>query len=188
MLDRFNVAPILRGHWKGLTNGQYLVHRPDLAARAILLLPLLLFGYLFWRGASLASPAALLTGAALLAGGMLSAFTHLSTLRLKITEWDGDDGVSRFSVEKDMLDETAAHLLTGSLACVLDAASLVIGMNVSLDKEGHLTGFWAALSAGISLYVLLIFVVILPRLYSAYVEINSVTGRMSGFTRGKGRR
>ncbi len=118
---------------------------------------------------------------------MLSAFTHLSTLRLKITEWDGDDGVSRFSVERDMLDETAAHLLTGSLACVLDAAALVVGMNVSLDKKGHLTGFWAALSAGISFYVLLIFVVILPRLYSAYVEINNVKGRLSGFTRGKGR-
>lgn len=187
MLDRFNVAPILRGHWKGLTNGQYLVARPDLAARAILLLPIGLFGYLLWRGASLASPAALLTGAALLAGGMLSAFTHLSTLRLKITEWDGEGGASRFSVERDMLDETAAHLLTGSLACVLDAASLVIGMNVSLDKNGQLTGFWAALSSAISLYVLLIFVVVLPRLYSAYVEINRVAGRLSGFTRGKSR-
>ncbi|WP_447038277.1 hypothetical protein [Streptomyces sp. DSM 118878] len=188
MLDRFNVAPILRGHWKGLSNGQYLTHRPDLSARAVLLLPVVLFGFMIYRGAGLATPAALLTGAALLAGGMLSAFTHLSTLRLKITEWDGDERVSRFSTERDMLDETAAHLLTGSLACIIDAASLVVGMNVGLDKNGHLTGFWAALSAGISLYVLLLFIVVLPRLYSAYVEINAVAGRLSGFTRTKKRR
>ncbi|MFE3552579.1 hypothetical protein ACFXN2_28370 [Streptomyces kronopolitis] len=187
MLDRFNVTPILRGHWKGLTNGQYLVYRPDFTARAIFLTPLALFGYLLWSGASLKSPAALLTGAALLAGGMLSAFTHLSTLRLKITEWDEGGSAGRFQMERDMLDETAAHLLTGSLACVLDAASLVIGMNASLDKQGHLTGFWAALSAAISSYVLLIFVVILPRLYSAYVEINGVAKNLSGFTRGKAR-
>ncbi|MFD5014620.1 hypothetical protein [Streptomyces chartreusis] len=185
MLDRFNVAPILRGHWKGLTNGKYLVPRADIFARVVLSLPFGLFLYLFIHGATLASPGALLTGAALLAGGMLSAFTHLSTLRLKITEWDDGDKVSQFKVEKEMLDETAAHLLTGSLACVLDAAALVIGMNVSLDKKGHLTGFWAALSAGISFYVLLIFIVILPRLYSAYVDINGVSGRLSGFTHGK---
>ncbi|MET9928623.1 MULTISPECIES: hypothetical protein [unclassified Streptomyces] len=187
MLDRFNVAPIFRGHWKGLTNGQYLSYRPDVLARLIMLLPIALFVFLLIRGATLSAPSALLTGAALLAGGMLSAFTHLSTLRLKITEWDGESGESRFGAEREMLDETAAHLLAGSLACILDAASLVVGMNLGLDSKGRLVGFWAAVSSGISFYVLLIFILILPRLYSAYVEINGVIGRLSGFTQGKGR-
>ncbi|MFJ8801001.1 hypothetical protein [Streptomyces sp. NPDC102487] len=129
----------------------------------------------------LSTPGALLTGVALLAGGMLSAFTHLSTLRLKLKEWSGASEVSRYEVEKGMLDETAAHLLTGSLLCVLDAASLVIGMNVSVTKDGHLFGFWAALAAAISSYVLIIFIFLIPRLYSAYVEMNDVSPDLNGF-------
>jgi hypothetical protein len=156
-------------------------------ARAALLVPLAVFLVMFFKDGKLASPAALLTGVSLLAGGMLSSFTHLSTLRLKITEWDGAGGPSRFEVEREMLDETAAHLLTGSLFCAFDAASLVIGMNFSLTKTGHLYGFWAALSAGVSSYILLIFVFVIPRLYSAYVEINGVGRDLSGFAKTKNR-
>ncbi|TCR15414.1 hypothetical protein EV578_117110 [Streptomyces sp. BK205] len=87
-----------------------------------------------------------------------------------------------------MLDETAAHLLTGSLLCAFDVASLVVGMNVSVTKEGHLFGFWAALSAAISSYVLVIFVLLVPRLYSAYVEINDVSPELNGFVSGPRKR
>ncbi|MFJ3136786.1 hypothetical protein ACIPK5_12805 [Streptomyces sp. NPDC086843] len=93
----------------------------------------------------------------------------------------GSSEASRYEVEKGMLDETAAHLLTGSLLCALDAASLVIGMNVSVTRAGHLYGFWAALAAAISSYVLIIFVLLVPRLYSAYVEMNDVHPDLNGF-------
>ncbi|MFF5473169.1 hypothetical protein [Streptomyces achromogenes] len=181
MFSRFNFIPVLRGHWKGLTDGRYTPPRPDVAARLSLGVPILVFLLMWLRGGHLSTPGALLTGVALLAGGMLSAFTHLSTLRLKVKEWVGFSDVSRYEVEKGMLDETAAHLLTGSLLCALDAATLVVGMNVSVTKDGHLYGFWAAVAAAISSYVLIIFIFLVPRLYSAYVEINDVSPELSGF-------
>lgn len=185
MSSRFDIRPVLRGHWKSLTNGQYLSYRPDWSARLILLLPVVLFIVMWVFGGQLAAPTPILTAASLLAGGMLSSFTHLSTLRLKLTEWSDVEGQDRFAVEKEMLDESAAHLLTGVLLCVCDAASLVIGMNVSTSKSGHLVGFWAALSAGISSYVLLIFIIMIPRLYAAWVEINGVIDRLSGLTKSR---
>lgn len=181
MFSRFNFIPVLRGHWKGLTDGRITPPKPDVLARLALLIPLTVFLLMQLRNGHLATPGALMTGVALLAGGMLSAFTHLSTLRIKVKEWVGTSEASRYEVEKGMLDETAAHLLTGSLLCAFDVASLVIGMNVSVTKEGHLYGFWAALSAAISSYVLVIFVFIVPRLYSAYVEINDVSPDLDGF-------
>ncbi|MFB7862231.1 hypothetical protein [Streptomyces sp. NPDC056069] len=188
MSERFNVLPVLRGHWKGLTDGRYRERRADVIARLSLLLPLTIFGLMLWRGGHLAAPAALLTGVALMAGGMLSAFTHLSTLRLKITDWDKPGTASRFEVERDMLDETAAHLLTGSLLCALNAAVLVIGMNVGVTKTGQLCGFWAAMAAALSSYVLIVFIFVIPRLYSAYVQMNNVSGALSGFDRSKNKR
>lgn len=181
MFSRFNFIPVLRGHWKGLTDGRYTPPRPDVVARLSLLVPVAVFVLMLLKGGRLSTPGALLTGVALLAGGMLSAFTHLSTLRLKVKEWVGSSEASRYEVEKGMLDETAAHLLTGSLLCALDAASLVIGMNVSVTRAGHLYGFWAALAAAISSYVLIIFVLLVPRLYSAYVEMNDVHPDLNGF-------
>lgn len=181
MFSRFNFIPVLRGHWKGLTDGRYTPPRPDVIARLALLVPIAIFVFMWHRGGRLATPAALLTGISLLAGGMLSAFTHLSTLRLKIKEWVGNSEASRYEVEKGMLDETAAHLLTGSLLCALDAASLVIGMNVSVTKDGHVYGFWAALAAAISSYILIIFILLVPRLYSAYVGMNDVSPDLDGF-------
>ncbi|MEC4573641.1 hypothetical protein [Streptomyces virginiae] len=185
MLDRFNVMPVFRGHWKGLTDGRYSTRRADVAARLSLLIPACVFVLMALRGGRLAAPAALIAGVSLLAGGMLSAFTHLSTLRLKITEWDNAGGASRFEVEKGMLDETAAHLLTASLLCALDAATLVIGMNFGVTSTGQLSGFWAALAAALSSYVLLVFIFVIPRLYSAYVEINNVAPDLNGFDRRK---
>ncbi|KND26018.1 hypothetical protein IQ63_37875 [Streptomyces acidiscabies] len=181
MFSRFNFIPVLRGHWKGLTDGRYAPPRPDVLARLALLIPAIVFLLMWLKKGNLSTPSALLTGIALLAGGMLSAFTHLSTLRLKLKEWVDASEASRYEVEKGMLDETAAHLLTGSLLCAFDVASLVIGMNVSMTKEGHLYGFWAALSAAISSYVLVIFTLLVPRLYSAYVEINDVSPDLNGF-------
>ncbi|WP_091101164.1 hypothetical protein [Micromonospora citrea] len=186
MLSRFNIVPVLRGHWKGLSDGRYRTYRPDWVARCILAAPVGVFVLMLWSGTGLAAPTPLLTAVALLAGGMLSTFTHLSTLRLKLTEWlekfdDGED--ARFVVERESLDETAAHLLAGSLVCAIDAAVLVVGMNVSTSDRGALEGIWAALGGGLSSYILLVFIMVMPRMYSAYVEINSVSTKLSGFSK-----
>lgn len=186
-LSRFNIMPVLRGHWKGLTDRRYVPRRADILARLSLLLPVAVFFLMWRRDGQLAAPAPLLTGVALLMGGMLSAFTHLSVLRLKVTEWSSSGGDSRWEVERGMLDETAAHLLAGALLCAFDAAVLAVGMNVSVTKSGHLCGFWAAAAAALSSYILLIFIFIVPRLYSAYVDLNGVSAELNGFNRGRKR-
>ncbi|MFF3154797.1 hypothetical protein [Streptomyces sp. NPDC057910] len=149
----------------------------------MLVLPASAAVFMFLRDGELAAPAPLLTGVSLLAGGMLSAFTHLSTLRLKITDINATEGADRFVAERGMLDETAAHLLTGSLFCVLNAAVIVLGMNVSVSVQGHLTGALAAAAAGFSIYIVLLFIAVLPRLYFAYVEMNNVSVALNGFDR-----
>lgn len=147
------------------------------------LLPLALFAYMLFSGGRLAAPTPILTAVSLMAGGMLSAFTHLSTLRLKITEWlDSPHAeADRFRDEREMLDESAAHLLAGSVSCVITAATLVLGMNLATDGKGALVGFWAASASAASSYVGLMFIMTVPRLYSAYVRINSVSSKLSGF-------
>lgn len=191
MFGRLNFIPILRGHWKGLTDARSRLggierqsSRPDRPMRILMLvLPAGIGVFMFLRGGELAAPAPLLTGISLLAGGMLSAFTHLSTLRLKITDINANESADRFAAERGMLDETAAHLLTGSLFCALNAAVLVLGMNVGVSAKGHLTGALAAVATGFSIYIVLLFIAVLPRLYFAYVEMNNVSVALNGFDR-----
>ncbi|MEU4559128.1 hypothetical protein AB0F72_12125 [Actinoplanes sp. NPDC023936] len=186
MLDRFNPIPVFRGSWKGLADGRYGRLRPDWLARAVLgLPPAALLIFMLCSDADLKAPVPILTAVSLLAGGMLSAFTHLSTLRLKITEWldDPEAEQDRFLTEREMMDESAAHLLAGAVACALDAALLVLGLNLSSDEKGALTGVWAALAGAGSAYVLLLFVMSVPRMYAAYVAINDVSTKLSGFAR-----
>lgn len=182
MLNRLNLAPLFRAHWKGLTNG-VTSPTPDWPSRAVLIFIPLAVGAasisLDWR---LKSPAALLAGVALLAGSLLSAFTHLSSLRMKISEGAQRDS-NRFDAERAMLDETAAHLLLACLACVVNAVTIVIGLNFRSDTKEEISGSWAAVSLATSSWIVVLFVLCLPRLYSAYVEINQVQEDLSGFTR-----
>jgi hypothetical protein len=182
MLSRFNLAPVFRGSWKGISDTRY---QPDWLTRFVLACPpLALLILMWWLGGRLSAPTPILTAVSLLAGGMLSAFTHLSTLRLKITEWLDASGADsqRFLDEREMLDETAAHLLAGAVACVVTAVLLVLGMNLSMDEKGAITGLWAAASAAAGSYSALLFLMTAPRLYSAYVQINRVSSKLSGFS------
>ena len=106
MISRFNFRPVLRGHWKGLSNGARDGHHPDWLARIILATPAGLFVVIWGLKGSFAAPTPILAAVALLAGGMLTAFTHLSTLRMKITELVDEAEDERFVVEREMIDET----------------------------------------------------------------------------------
>jgi TRAP-type uncharacterized transport system fused permease subunit len=184
MSGRFNVFPVLRGHWKGLTVENDGELQPDILARMILLVPVIVCVLTLALGWQLRAPAAILSGVALLAGGLLAAFAQLSSLRLKLTEWqDHPEDAGR--IDREMIDETVAHLLMAALLCAVDAIVLVIGMNVSSGVNSAVTGIWASLALAISSYIILLFILALPRLYSAYVEINRVRPELSGFSRGK---
>jgi hypothetical protein len=186
-MSRLSVAPIIRGHWKGLTNGVGNTAVADWTARiAFTIIPLgvaTLTVSLQW---CMAQPGPLLSGVSLLAGALLGAFAQLSSLRLKITEWSTGEP-RKWEVERELIDETAAHILFAAMLCATDAALLVVAMNVTPPNMPVEPG-WSAPILGIASYIFLMFIVCLPRLYSAYVQINSVSDKLSGFTRGSERR
>lgn len=185
MLDgyRFDPRPLLRGHWKSLLDANYEDSiRPDRAARVLLaLVPVGLTVAALVFDWTIKAPTPLLSGVALLAGALVGSFGSMSTLRLKLTEW-AEDNDSRFQAERDMIDETVAHLLTAALLCAVTAVVLVVGTNTANDK-GEVTGVLAAATIALGTYVALLFILSLPRLYSAYVTINSVRPRLNGFDR-----
>ncbi len=179
---RFDIRPLLRGHWKGLTDGRRVRYTPDRWSRAVLALPIALAVLAFFKSWTLPSPTPLLSAIALLAGGLIGSFGSVSTLRLKLTEWAEREGENQ-QPQRDALDETVAHLLTAALLCASTAVVLVIGTNVA-GPDQPVGGLWGALAMGLGSYVFLLFVMVLPRLYAAYVEINTVPDRLSGFSRG----
>lgn len=185
MLDRLNVAPVFRGQWKGLTQGGTRDRdhpSADWAARIVLYgAPVVVFLVVLLRGGQLRAPEALLTGVAILTGGLLTVFGALATYRLRLGEVETYDPGS--ANDRDGLDESVAHLLSAALACVIDAVVLVVGLNLSPDDATSITGIPAAIAAGVSTYVALIFVIAIQRLYTAYTVISRVPDHLNGFAR-----
>lgn len=175
---RFDLRPIIRGHWYGLSDGRRTDDGGDWPTRIALLSTVLLVpaGMQFdWK---LAAPGPLLGGVALLAGALIGSYGTLSTLRLRLLDL-ADPHDEALEPERDLLDESVAHLLLAALVAALTAASLVIGTNTTPMNE-PVTGFWAALAIALSTYLLLLFVLVLPRLYAAYVQINVVRPALNG--------
>jgi len=188
MLERLLPVALFRAHWKGLSFYRDDAARADIATRVVLVALPVISGIAMWVLAGrLLAPAAVLTGLALLAGGLVAAFGQLSTLRLRLTErmTDEHDGQR---TDRDFLDETAAHLLTAAYGAAVTAAVLALGMNFALDAEGALTGSWAAVATALAAWVVLVFLVAIPRMYEAYANINKVRDVLSGTHRGRGRR
>lgn len=180
-MGRFSPVVIFRAHRKALSNytqpGKPI---PDLVTRAVLVIvPLAVGALCLFKSVVLASPDALLAAMALLSGGTLTAFIHLAEVRQQFTQREETWGdAERFA--RDSLDETAAHLLQASYFSIVAAVFLVIGMNVSSDDNGSITGILGAVSAALCSYVGLLFLLTLPRLYDTYVLTSKVRPEMSG--------
>lgn len=185
MDNRFDLRPLFRGQFKSLKLAAKPGRPYDFAAIGVLYgVPAALFASAAFFDWSLSAPMPLLTAVSLLAGGTLSAFGSLSSLRLKLTEWsesrDGKD------VHRDSLDESVAHLFMIALACVVDAAVLVIGLNTSrgapnTPQQDAVVCIPAYIATAITAYIFLAFVMVLPRLYWAYTKMNKVAPQFDGF-------
>ena len=186
MFDRLLPVSVFRAHWKGLSSYRDDDVRPDVATRLVLIVVPMGIGISMWLFCGeLSSPAALLAGLALLAGGLVAAFGQLATLRLRLTErMTSDDDGQR--TDRDFLDETAAHLLSAAYGAAVTAAVLVAGMNFALDKDGELYGPWAAVATALASWVILVFLIAIPRMYEAYAKINKVRDALSGTHKGGG--
>ncbi len=183
-MSRFGLGPIFRAHWKGLTNGTGPSSKPDWTARFVLIIaPIGIASSALLWGWQLSQPAPLLAGVSLLAGGLLGAFAQLSSLRLKVSEWPEHED-DRWLVERELIDETAAHLLLAAMLCPIDATLLVAATSATRAGQNVSTGWTAAILA-VSMYIVLIFIICIPRLYSAYVQINSVSDHLNGYVKGK---
>jgi hypothetical protein len=188
--SRLSLAPIARGHWKGLSKdvpGGGTA--PDVLTRLALTVPS--GGVLVWAILdrwTLAAPIPLLTGVTLLSGGILGVFAQLSTLRLKLTEKVEE---RRLDVERDGIDEAVAHLLMALTLCITCAVTIMIGLNITDSAEAnsqqrlHLP--WSAIVLSLCTYLTTLFLVIIPKLYSAYVEMNQVRSELNGFHRSPSR-
>jgi DMSO reductase anchor subunit len=181
--DRLLPNAVVRAQVKGLTNGESPDYEPDWVARTALVLPLLLFIPAHCFGWKLAAPDALLAGVSLLAGALVGSFGFIASLRLRLIETQVGHSEEP-DAARDSLDETVAHLLAATLACVLDAVALVIGMNVSVNKANDVVGFWAAVAIALSAYVAVVFYMLVTRLYAAYVHVARPRTNLDGTVRG----
>jgi uncharacterized membrane protein len=147
-----------------------------------------LFAAALIGGWQLPAAGSLLAGCALLSGATLSAFSAISTLRLRLTDRIDDESLD---MTRDALDESVAHILMVSLLTIVDSVVIVIGLNAAPSinaaglPSGGIQGWLAAVAIGISAYVAILFMITLPRLYYAYVKIQKVPKKMSGFSQGK---
>lgn len=185
MFDRLVPTSVFRAHWKALSDYRSSGKpRPDWVTRAVVVgLPAIVTVLGWWTGLELKSPEGLLAALALLAGGFLTAFTHLSTVRMKLADREDVWGEAE-RIDRDSIDETSAHLLAASYLSGVAAALLVLGFNFGATEEGNIAGVWAALASGAMTYVLVLFLVSLPRLYSAYALYANVRNELSGTHKG----
>lgn len=58
---------------------------------------------------------------------------------------------------------------------------LLIGSQF-LEKDGSLGGVWAAIAVALGTFVVLLVLIVVPKLYTAYVLVNEVDDEMSGLS------
>jgi hypothetical protein len=186
MTDRFNPSDIIVAHLKGLRNRRYDRARPlgvaDRTARVLLyVLPLAgAAAMIIWDGV-LAGPDGLLAAAGVLTGAFFMGFSQVAGWRERFTERRNAREASEVH-QRDSLDEVIAHLLMAIYATAALLVDVVVGLNLADDK-GNLTGIPAAIAVAIGMYIILLLLVILPKLYTAYAGINQLDDEVSGLSR-----
>jgi hypothetical protein len=129
----------------------------------------------------LQKPGAVLSAAALLAGGTLAAFTHLSTLRLKLTERSIESKDTE-QADRDMVDEVAIHLIMAALSSTFTALLLILGITFATGSTStdEIRGPFAWMVFSALTFNGILYWIAFPRLFLTYVEINSVSKSMAG--------
>ncbi|WP_345473692.1 hypothetical protein QMQ05_05610 [Glutamicibacter ectropisis] len=180
MLERFTPAALFRGQYKSLSDYRGENPKPAWIERILTFLTPIMAGVAMWFfNGSIADPNSLLAGAALFAGALISAFAQLSSWRDRLTERAAKYRLSE-SVDRDALDESATHLLAASYVSALAAAFLILAINFGSDCDGSVTGPFAWLATACGVYVFMVFLIALPRLYKNYVMINKVRTDLDG--------
>lgn len=183
VFNRLNPAPLFRGSWKGLRNRDASGNSAaDLVTRLVTYgVPIGVAILMIVKKITLVAPIPVLTGMALLSGGLLAVFAQMATLRSRLTD-RREDLVEAEEPDRRLVDEAVAHLLTAAYCAVVSAALLVVGMNLSPDGktvEAPISG----IACGLATAVVTLFLIAIPKLYSAYVRLNHVQKDMSGYAK-----
>jgi hypothetical protein len=189
MASRLNLRPVLFGHWRGLTMRRYMpngdvVSRPYVPARTLTLLVPAAAGVGCWlwlrgRNDTWSLPpefaGAAIAAAALLSAGLVAAFAVLVGWRDRLTERDR----ARERALRAMVDEAVAHVLLATLESVL----VVPAAALSMILHGGAARAATTLTWILSAHVIFLFVLLVPRLYSAYGQTNEIEEHVDGLSR-----
>lgn len=184
-MARLDVTPLLRGHWKGLTN-RYYSHshiksqKGDYLSRGLtIFLPAATAIAAFYFNASLHISGDIgvfigiaLAWAALVAAGMLGVFPLLAGWREKVSA----KGTVKRS-QLDLLDEAGSHALLG----VLDAVILGAISVVALFTSGYPLRISVSLILALWIHTLFIFYLASTRMYSAHTQADGVSSYLNGY-------
>lgn len=170
---RMDPRPLLRGHAKALKDSRNRA-LPDVTTRLVLWgVPPLVGVVAALLHAQVRQPGALLGALALLAGVLIGSVAFISTMRGQMAQrHDFNPRVS------DALDETATHLLVAVLVAIADA--VMIGAVTSLG-DGRIAGVLAGVILMLSTFVVGLLLLIVPRLYMAYVDFHNVGADLNGY-------
>ncbi|MBY6708058.1 hypothetical protein HQ308_14730 [Rhodococcus sp. BP-241] len=189
-LERFSLTNVFAAHWKGLSKpavGDALPERDKAAQLVLALGPVLAGVAVAGLGVQLSSPGIIVAALSLLTGSLLTVFTQLSTLRLKLTEWYDADEVEHRS-DKDAIDESVAHVLTAALLSLVATMVAVAAVVVADTQLPVLQGGVAAVLVAVVAYVLLLLIMLIPRLYGAYVSVHDIDDNLNGQVRDRSRK
>ncbi|MDI2032985.1 hypothetical protein PJL15_00069 [Paenarthrobacter nitroguajacolicus] len=195
-MDRLFPWFLLKGHFRSLSIRTDTEHRQNWPVTLLVYGAPFVALVIYWAlDANLSMPVVIqrsgpvLTAVALLAGGTLTAFTHISTLRLKLTERADSselpvegESLDGEASDRAMVDEVATHLLMASLFSTLTALVLILGMNFAAGEPGldEIRGPMAWIINALLIFDATLYWIAIPRIYLAYVELNKVDPRMAG--------
>lgn len=187
-MDRLFPWFLFKGHFKSLSIRGETFTRQNWPVTAVVYgLPVVTF-ILCWLleqimqvPVVLQKPGAVLSAAALLAGGTLTAFTHLSTLRLKLTERSVELKDTE-QADRDMVDEVALHLIMAALSSTITALLLILGITYATGSTNtdEIRGPFAWIVFSSLVFNGVLYWIAFPRLFLAYIEINNVSKAMAG--------
>lgn len=199
-MDRLFPWFLLRGHFRSLSIRQDGGHRQNWPVTLLVYgAPLLAIAIYWYLDGVLSMPVVIqragpvLTAVALLAGGTLTAFTHLSTLRLKLTDRAEPGSYSQEGEEIDgeagdrgMVDEVATHLIMAAMFSTITALVIILGVNFASGAPGtdEVRGPFAWVINALLIFDATLYWIAIPRVYLTYVELNKVDPRMAGNTSG----
>ena len=175
LFQRLLPVELLKHHWTSLTDrsaGRGSRARDWPVTAVLVVVPVGSAVWMWLRGVELQAPAALLSALSLLSAGLLASFAQIAVIRSRYRLPDDDyDPEWR---TRAMLDEAVAHVLTAALVAVLTALFVLIGMNTASPGHAGLPSWASGLVAGFGAYLLLLFVMVIRKLWAAYEVANEL--------------